>query len=63
MHVNVGGTRMIVLGNKQVVEDLLDRNAAKTSGRVQIIVGNVMTGGMMLPFLSPDTMYVLHVRT
>lgn len=57
MHVNAAGTRMIILGNRRVAEDLLDRNAAKTSGRVQIIMGNAATGGLLLPFMAPNAMY------
>lgn len=58
MHVNMGGLRMIVLGNSRVAEDILSRDAAKTSGRLGLTVVDIMTGGMFFATMGPTARYV-----
>lgn len=58
VHINAIGRSIIVLNDSNVVEELMDRRAVKTSGRPEIIVGEVMTGGLMLPFMPSSIVYV-----
>jgi hypothetical protein len=56
MHFKAVGTTIVVLNDRRVAHELLDQRATETSNRARLIVGNLMTGGLMLPFLNRGTM-------
>ena len=58
VRINAAGTTIIVLNDRKVAHDLLDLQAADTSNRARIIVGDLMTGGLMISFLNPGPLYV-----
>ncbi|RYP53263.1 hypothetical protein DL768_001703 [Monosporascus sp. mg162] len=57
MRVNVPGKTIIVLNNRDVTEEILERNAAKTSARGMSVVADIMTGRLIFGFRGLDAMY------
>lgn len=51
-HLHVFGRSFIVLNNLKTAADLMDRRAIITADRPGTIVGNMMTGGVFIPFIS-----------
>ncbi|RYP41529.1 hypothetical protein DL767_000956 [Monosporascus sp. MG133] len=47
MRVNTLGKAIIVLNSRDAAEEILERNAAKTSARAMSVVVDIMTGGFM----------------
>jgi len=51
MYLNAAGQPLIVLNTLEAAADLLDRKAGITSDRPRLIVPEMMTGGMFMPFV------------
>jgi len=51
MYLNAAGQPLIVLNTLTAAADLLDRKSAITSDRPRLIVAELMTGGMFMPFV------------
>jgi hypothetical protein len=51
MYLNGAGQSLIVLNTLKATADLLDRKAGVTSDRPRLIVADIMTGGLFMPFI------------
>ncbi|KAF8997188.1 cytochrome P450 [Cyathus striatus] len=51
VYINLAGQHAIILGDMKVAGDLLDRRATIYSGRTKTIVSQILTGGLVLPFM------------
>lgn len=52
LHLHVFGRSIIVINNLKTAADLMDRRAIITADRPGTIVANMMTGGLLIPFIS-----------
>jgi len=51
IYLNGAGQPIVVLNTLEAAADLLDRKASVTSDRPRLIVPEMMTGGMFMPFV------------
>lgn len=56
IYLKVLGQPIIVLNNLKMAADILDRRARMTSDRPEFIVPRIMSGGLILPFISHNDM-------
>ncbi|RYP78207.1 hypothetical protein DL771_000684 [Monosporascus sp. 5C6A] len=57
MHVKAPGRPIIVINDGDVAEEILERNAAKTSGRGMSVLADIVTGGLMFGFRGIDARF------
>ncbi|KAJ4470435.1 cytochrome P450 [Lentinula aciculospora] len=56
-YLNIAGQNVVVLGTQEAAADLLDRRAAIYSDRPDLIVLNMLSGGMLWAFVQPDALW------
>ncbi|KAJ4470437.1 hypothetical protein J3R30DRAFT_3301218, partial [Lentinula aciculospora] len=57
LYLNIAGQNMIVLGTHRAAADLLERRANIYSGRPDLIVLNLVTGGMRWGFTAMNDLW------
>ncbi len=58
MYLNGAGQPIIVINTLAVAADLLDRKAAVTSDRPRLVLTEMMTHGIFMPFIRYNLMLV-----
>jgi hypothetical protein len=53
MYLDGAGQPLVVLNTLRAAADLLDRKAGVTSDPPRLIVAEIMTGGLFMPFIGP----------
>jgi hypothetical protein len=51
MYLNAAGQSIVVINTLEAAAELLDRKAIITSDRPRLIVPEMMTGGLFMPFV------------